>query len=153
MKKIKSAVAVAALTAGAIASPLAVGIANASVYSLSYIDRCVWIGGGQAATNDCFQLGAYSTRTNSQIWINGKVWCHTYHGNVNFSWCGVGGGNGTGTLNIGDNFTFPHATGSYYERMNLFAGPDQKCDSWGSNSDVNGITTWYTDASGCEGSA
>jgi hypothetical protein len=150
MRKIKSAVAVAALTAVALASPLAAGTANASVYSRSYIDRCVWIGGGQAATNDCFQLGAHSTRTNTQIWINGNVWCHTYHGSVNFSWCGVGGGNGTGALNIGANFTFPHATGSYYERMNLFAGPDRKCSSWGSNSDVNGITDWYTDAMACE---
>ena len=154
MRKIKLAVAAAAVAAGLLAPSLAAGTANASTYTISYIDRCaqVIVSGGYLQT-DCFQLGAYSTKTNSQIWINGNVICHPYQGSVHITWCGVGSGNGTGALNIGDNFTFPHATGSYYERMDIFAGPDRKCNTWGSNSPGNGIYEWGNDGYGCEQSA
>jgi hypothetical protein len=149
MRKIKLAVAAATVAAGLLAPTFAAGAANASTYTLSYIDRCASVGSATAYP-DCFQLGAHSTKTNSQIWINGSVICHPYSGSVNITWCGVGGGNGTGALNIGDNFTFPHATGSYYERMDIFAGPDQKCNTWGSNTNGNGISHWWTGQSGCE---
>lgn len=144
MTKIKLAVAAAAVAAGLLAPALAAGTANASTYTLSYIDRCA-----QVEQLDCFQLGAYSTYSQTQIWINGNVICHPYHGKVNITWCGVGGGNGTGALNIGGNFTFPGATGSYYERMDMFAG-GAGCETWGSNSPGNGISFWGNDGTGCE---
>jgi hypothetical protein len=149
MRKIKSAVAATAVAAGLLASPLAAGTANASTYTLSYIDRCAEVAPGGTEQLDCFQLGAYSTYTDSQVWINGSVICHRYHGRVNITWCGVGGGNGTGALNIGDNFTFPGATGSYYERMDMFAG-GAGCETWGSNSAGNGIEFWGNGGTGCE---
>src|ERR1700730_1973427 len=143
MRKIRSAVAVAALAAGVLASPLAAGPANASTYTISYIDRCAVMKGAPGNV-DCFKLGAYSTKTNSQVWINGTVFCVPYRGSVTITWCGVGGGNGTGALNIGDNFTFPRI-GGLYERMDIFDGPDRICDSWGSDSDTNGIWYWFND--------
>ena len=142
MRKIQSVIAVAAVAAGMLASPLASGTADASTYTLSYINRCAVI-----QQYDCFQLGAYSTKTNSQIWINGNVICHPYAGTVHITWCGVGGGNGTGALNIGDNFNFPNATGGLYERMNIYAG-GAGCSTWGSNSDTNGVHNWWNDGYG-----
>jgi hypothetical protein len=141
MRKIKLAVAAAAVAAGMLASPLAAGTANASTYTISYINRCAEPA-AHPNVYDCIQLGAHSTKTDSQIWINGSVICHPYSGSVTYSWCGVGGGNGTGALNIGVNFTFSGITG-LYERMDIFAGPDRKCNTWGSNSDTNGIDYWW----------
>ena len=141
MRKIKLAVAAAAVAAGLLAPSLAAGTANASTYTISYIDRCAQFGSGPGVY-DCFQLGAYSTKTNSQIWINGSVFCRPYSGSVKITWCGVGGGNGTGALNIGDNFTFSGVTG-LYERMDIFAGPDRICNTWGSNSATKGIIFWF----------
>jgi hypothetical protein len=156
MRKIKSAVAVAAVAAGMLASPFAAGIANASTYTLSFIDRCAMVslnGSVGDLQEDCFQLGAYSTYSQTQVWINGSVICNPYQGSVNITWCGVGGGNGTGALNIGDNFTFPGATGSFYERMDMFAG-GAGCETWGSNSPGNGIYDWGNDgAPVCESPA
>jgi hypothetical protein len=153
MRKIRSAIAAAGVAAGVLPSILAAGTASASTtYTLSYVDRCASVG-SDTTYPDCFQLGAYSNKTNSQISISGQVICHPFSGKVNISWCGVGGGNGTGTLNIGDNFTFPGATGSYYERMDLYAGPDPVCKSWGSNANGNGITHWWISQSGCEAPA
>jgi hypothetical protein len=149
MRKIKSAVAAAAVAAGVLASPLAAGTANAanaeSVYIVSFIDRCASV--GPANIHDCFQLGTFSTYSQTQIWINGKVFCHPYAGTVHITWCGVGGGNGTGALNIGDNFNFPNATGGLYERMNIYAG-GAGCSTWGSNSDTNGVHNWWNDGYG-----
>jgi hypothetical protein len=114
--------------------------AAASTYSLSYIDRC-------ADTNNsyynCLELGTYATYTSSQIWKNGNVFCYNYAGNVQVTWCGVGGGNGTATLNIGANFNVAGHNG-FYERMNISAGGGG-CSTWGSNSNTNGITSWYND--------
>jgi hypothetical protein len=53
IKKIKLAVAEATVTAAMLATPLAVGTANAGTYTLSYIDRCADV----AQQLDCFQLG------------------------------------------------------------------------------------------------
>lgn len=150
MRRIKRAASVVAVVAGILAPILAAGSANASTYTISFIDRCARVGpsSGDLRT-DCFQLGAYSTYTQTQVWINGSTICHPYQGSVNITWCGVGGGNGTGALNIGDNFTFPGATGSYYERMDIFAG-DAGCGTWGSNSDGNGIYQWGTTDGICQ---
>jgi len=152
MRKIKPTVAAAALAAGMLATPLAAGTANAaSTYSISFINRCATVSGSQ--NHDCFQLGTYATYTNSQVWINGNVRCHPYSGSVTYSWCGVGGGNGTGALNIGINFTFSGVTG-LYERMDVLAGGNVAyggngpgCSTWGSNSsNINGNTFhWWND--------
>jgi hypothetical protein len=140
MRKIKLAVAVAAVAAGVLAPSLAAGTANASTYTISYIDRCAELA-RTPNVYDCFKLGAYSTYTQPQIWINGSVICRPYSGSVTITWCGVGGGNGTGALNIGDNFNFPGVKG-LYERMDMFAG-GAGCETWGSNSDTNGIDFWF----------
>ena len=153
MRKIKSAVAAVAVAAGMLASPLAAGTANAvTTYTWSNIDRCASVRGSQ--NNDCIELGANSTYSQTQVWINGSVHCRAYSGSVTYSWCGVGGGNGTRALNIGVNFTFS-GIGGLYERMNLFAGGNTAyggdgpgCHMWGSNSDTNGITNWWNDDGG-----
>jgi hypothetical protein len=146
MRKIKSAVAAAAVAvavaAGMLASPLAAGTANAATtYTVSYIQRCATVSG--SANKDCLKMGAYSTYSQTQVWINGTVFCSPYSGSVNIGWHGVGGGNGTGALNIGCNFTFS-GVGGLYERMNIYAG-GSGCSTWGSNSDTNGITRWWND--------
>jgi hypothetical protein len=153
VRKIKWVVAVAAVAAGMLASLLAAGTANASQYTFSGIDRCATVHLDGVA--QCFELGAYSTYTQTQVWINGSVICNRYSGSLGITWCGVGGGNGTGALNIGDNFTLPDATGSYYERMDIFAGGNTfyggdgpGCDTWGSDSDTNGVTSWSIDGGG-----
>ena len=154
MRKIKSALAVAAVAAGMLASSLAAaGTANAATtYSVSYINRCATVSGSQ--NKDCFHLGTYATYSQTQVWINGSVFCKPYSGSVKITWCGVGGGNGTGALNIGDNFTFS-GVGGLYERMNIFAGGNVAyggdgpgCSTWGSNSNTHGITRWWNDDSG-----
>ena len=161
MRKIKSAVAVAAVAAGMLAPLLSAGTANAeSVYTVSYINRCA-----VKKVNNlipptlayyCYHLGAHSTYSQTQIWINGTVSCYNYNNNpgggdvngtTHITWCGVGGGNGTGVLNIGANVTYSGIAGSYYERMNIYSG-GAGCSTWGSNSDVNGISSWFNDGHG-----
>jgi hypothetical protein len=61
----------------------------------------------------------HTTNTTSQVWINGTVSCTAYGGN-RVTWCGVGGGNGTGTLDTGANFTGPGGS-SYWFRFDLHA--------------------------------
>ena len=143
MRKIKLAVAVVAVAAGLLAPALAAGTANAgTTYTISYIQRCATVSG--SANIDCFKMGTYSTYSQTQVWINGRVFCNPYSGGVTYSWCGVGGGNGTGALNIGINFTFS-GVGGLYERMNIDAG-GAGCSTWGSNStSKNGITRWWND--------
>src|ERR1700734_4501363 len=153
MRMVKLAVAAAAVAAGMIASPLAAGTANAATtYTWSSIDRCATTPDSAA---DCFELGTYSTYSQTQVWINGTVYCHPYKGSVKITWCGVGGGNGTGALNIGDNFAFNGISG-LYERMDIFGGGDRSsggngpgCDTWGSNADTRGITNWWNDDVEC----
>jgi hypothetical protein len=147
MRKIKSVVAAAAVAAGMLASPLAAGTANAAnaalTYTISYIQRCATVSG--SANKDCFKMGTYSTYSQTQVWINGRVFCNPYSGSVTYSWCGVGGGNGTGALNIGINFTFS-GVGGLYERMNIYAG-FAGCSTWGSSSPkINGYDFhWWND--------
>jgi len=160
MRKIRPAVAAVAVFAGILASLLNAGTANASVYSVSYINRCA---AKKVSSNTipptiadyCYHLGAHSTYTQTQIWINGTVSCYNYNlniggdvnGTTHITWCGVGGGNGTGTLNIGANVTYSGIAGSYYERMNIYSG-GAGCSTWGSNSHVNGIFAWWNDGHG-----
>src|SRR3977135_895331 len=119
MRKIKSAVAALAVAAGLLTASLAAaGVANASTYSISGIDRCASV--GSSASHRCFELGAYDTFTQTQVWIKGNVWCRGYTAGMGIGWHGVGGGNGTGALNIGCNFTMADASGGFYERMDLY---------------------------------
>jgi hypothetical protein len=129
-----SVLAASVLAAGALI-PLVTGTASASSYTMSDIERCVYTNGDTSEA--CLELDAYTTNTSSQIWINGKVGCGDLFGDTPVTWCGVGGGNGTGTLNIGVNFTFAGVTG-LYERMNITAGGG--CSTWGSNK--NGLN-WF----------
>jgi hypothetical protein len=152
MRKIKLAVAAAAVAAGVLAPILVTGTANAATtYSVSYINRCATVSGSQ--NKDCFHLGAYATYSQSQVWINGSVFCNVYSGNVTKTWCGVGGGNGTGALNIGVNFNMSGVKG-LYERMNILAGGNVAyggdgpgCSTWGSNSSkIQGYNIhWWND--------
>jgi hypothetical protein len=140
MRKIKSVVAMSVVATLAVAGGVlaTTGSASAeSVYTLSYINRCANVKG----THDCVGLQANSTYSATQIWINGSVFCGDEQGNVDVTWCGVGGGNGTATLNIGVNFNFGAVTG-LYERMDIYAN-DGGCSTWGSNSDVDGISQWW----------
>ena len=68
-----------------------------------------------------FSLGAYSTKAKPRYGSTAEYSVKPYSGSVKITWCGVGGGNGTGALNIGDNFSFP-GIGGLYERMDIFAG-------------------------------
>jgi hypothetical protein len=160
MWKIKSAVAAVAVSAGMLAPLLGTSTANAeSVYTVSYINRCMDVKANNLIPptfrDYCYHLGAYSTYSQTQIWVNGQVSCYNYNlnsggdvnGRTNITWCGVGGGNGTGTLNIGANVTYSGIKGSYYERMNIYSG-GAGCSTWGSNSAVNGIWTWWNDGYG-----
>jgi hypothetical protein len=157
MCKIKSAAAVLALAAGLLAAPSAASAASArpaeSVYTLSGLDR-------YAADNDgvdwaAVSLSAYSTYSATQIWINGHVSCTWWSTGVeeDITWCGVGGGNGTATLNIGINWEIP-AWNAYnlYERMDILAAGGG-CTTWGTNSPVGSIYNWANDNLECEGPA
>jgi len=153
MQKITSVVTSVVVAAGALVLSLAAaGTANASgTYTYSYIDRCASVAG---QGTDCFELGAYTTATTSQIWINGSVSLSPYLGSVTVTWRGVGGGNGTASLNIGADFNLPYHTG-LYERMNIgdLVGI---CSTNGSNADsggTHGITGWWNVGVGCRGPA
>jgi hypothetical protein len=138
---IVAAAAITMAAAGVFASPMASGTANAAnTYTISYINRCA-VPVSSPSTTDCLQIGAHSTYSQSQVWINGSVFCNPYSGSVRVTWCGVGGGNGTGALNIGANFNMSNATG-LYERMDMFAG-GAGCETWGSNSGGNAIIDWF----------
>jgi hypothetical protein len=139
--------AISAMFAGAVFAvaliPLVAGTASASTYSHSEIYRCAIY-----EENDvCFGLEVYTTNTSTQIWKNGSVTCYPQQGNIKFTWCGVGEGNGTGTLNIGVNFDIGGVTG-LYERMNIPASGG--CTTWGSNSNVDGIQDWYNEVVQCK---
>jgi hypothetical protein len=112
MKKFKSvgpilaviaAVLAFAVPATASATTIAGSASASSNYTYSEIYRCAVY--TEVGIDPCFGLSVYTTSTSSQIWINGNVTCYPQQGDIAFTWCGVGGGNGTGTLNIGGNFT------------------------------------------------
>lgn len=147
MVKIKSALAVLAVAAASLALP---GVANASVYTTSYMtrefDRQNPNTLEQESATVYFQV--FSTYTSRQIWINGRVTCDGSPV-AHITWCGVGGGNGTATLNVGLNWDVPD-WGAYglYERMNLHAN-GARCDTWGSNDPVGQIDNWANDTLVC----
>ena len=150
MRKIKLVVVALAATAGLLATPAAAGVARAasaeSVYTKSSLTRCF----ADQIFDGCVYLQAYTTYSATQIWINGSVYCkgEGFDGNppapVDVTWCGVGGGNGTGYLNIGVNWNVPawQASG-LYERMDIVKN-GEGCTSFGSDKPIGDITYWYT---------
>jgi hypothetical protein len=113
-------------TAASAAPTAAKSPSNISVYNYSWQDDCLY--------NDdeyCAFLEVYSTYSSTQIWINGTVACVTSSSAMAISWCGVGGGNGTATLNVGMNVVGA-ILGQDYEwfRMNIYAN-GAGCYNWG----------------------
>jgi opacity protein-like surface antigen len=158
MRRIKSAAALLALAAALLAVPSAAIAASVSpaesVYTHSDIYRCMLVTDGHGEA--CVVLGTYSTYSATQIWINGHVSCSWYANeptNLEITWCGVGGGNGTAVLNIGVNWQVPNWDASgLYERMDILAGHGG-CSTWGTNSAVGQIYTWANASLQCESAA
>jgi hypothetical protein len=150
MRKIKLVAMALAAAAGLLATPAAASAARAasaeSVYVKNYMTRCF----ADQLLVGCVYFQAYATYSATQVWINGSVYCEGegFDGNppapVDVTWCGVGGGNGTGFLNVGVNWNVPawDANG-LYERMDIVSG-GEGCTSFGTGSDVGKITYWYT---------
>lgn len=82
-------------------------------------------------------LDFYSTNDENQIWINGKVNCWVEY-DWTYSWCGVGGGNGTAVLNTGINLVAPGR--SWYFRVDAYAN-GAGCYAWGSSN----LKVWNSD--------
>ena len=145
-----TSVALACATVAAALS-LTAPAADASVYTHTDMVRCyvVETSGDYKA---CVEIFANSTYSGSQVWINGKVRCYLWFnavlgsGEQKLDWCGVGGGNGTSTLNIGINWTdaYQGPKISYlYERINIPASGSQTCKSNGSNLTYGEVSTWW----------
>jgi hypothetical protein len=158
MNKIKFAAAILAVAGGLLAAPSAASAATAgtaeSVYTVSGIHRCADANDGVGYA--CVNLGAASTYSATQIWINGHVDCYWWADEpieLDITWCGVGGGNGTAVLNIGINWQIPTwSAHGLYERMDILANHGG-CSTWGTNSAVGKIYTWANAALQCEAPA
>jgi hypothetical protein len=158
MSRIKLAAAMLVVAAGLLAAPGAASAVSTrpaeSVYTHSDIDRCMLVNNGYGET--CVVLGAYSTYSASQIWINGHVSCSWYTNtaaNLEITWCGVGGGNGTAVLNIGVNWQVSNFKAyGLYERMNILAGHGG-CSTSGTNRAVGDIYAWANASLQCEAAA
>jgi hypothetical protein len=134
MRKIKSVVAALAATVGILAlSPIAASATSAtsatstqpleSVYTYSLFEVSL------PGTSLSAYFYLYTTFSQTQIWINGKVTCPTTPGWVT-SWCS-NTNNGKAYINAGQNLTNPH--GSWYQRANIYANYSG-CSWWGSSS-------------------
>jgi hypothetical protein len=156
VRKFASIFASIALVSGTVAAALSLTTtaADASVYTHTDMVRCYWLGSVKTPTNACIELFANSTYSGSQVWINGKVQCYLYPSiedglsEQKLKWCGVGGGNGTATMNIGINWTdaFEGPSISYlYERIYIPASGSQSCKSGGSNLKYGTIYDWWND--------
>jgi hypothetical protein len=144
MRKIKFALMAVVMAAGLLGT-VCTGIASASTYDYTVMDAYAWNWAGDYGYTT---FGTYSTYTSTQIWINGKVHCSATEGWAAVSWCGVGGGNGTAHLNIGDNLEARNWTA--YNRINIYANAagcyvwggssngGSYHASWGANSEYNG---------------
>jgi hypothetical protein len=157
MSKLTSALAIMAVAAGLMATPVAASAASTasakpaeSVYTTSSIDRCFQEYNADFA---CVNLQAYSTYSATQIWINGHVTCQGQGPDITITWCGVGGGNGTAALNIGVNWNdWGFAAYDMYERMDILAGHGG-CTTWGTNEPVGEILWWFNNSITCEAGA
>jgi hypothetical protein len=133
MRKIKFALVTVAMAASLLGT-VGTGIASASTYAKTGFDSFAYNWAGDYGYTT---FGAYSTYTSTQIWINGSVKCSATPGWAAVSWCGVGGGNGTAELNIGDNLKARNWTA--YNRINIYANA-AGCYVWGGTS--NGGSTY-----------
>jgi hypothetical protein len=143
MRKIKFALVAVVMAAGLLGT-VGTGIASASTYDQTIFDACAYNAAGEYG---CTSFGAYSTYTSTQIWINGRVQCSATVSWAAVSWCGVGGGNGTATLNIGDNLAGRNWTA--YNRVNIHANA-AGCYVWGGSSN-GGSYTWSVGANSDDG--
>lgn len=160
MNRIKVAALALAAAAGLLAAPsaanAAVTRAAESVYTVSSMTRCFVSSNGNSYS-ECVSFKAYTTYSATQIWINGHVSCgwssSGYVTPVDITWCGVGGGNGTGYLNVGVNWNVPDWDAyGLYERMNIVSG-GEGCTTFGTNSVVGQINYWWNDSLVCEAPA
>jgi hypothetical protein len=127
MRKMKCALAAVVLAAGLLGT-VGTGIASASTYDKTLFDDYSYNAADELGYST---FGTYSTYTATQIWINGSVQCSATPGWAAVSWCGVGGGNGTAELNIGDNLKGRNWTA--YNRVNIYANA-AGCYVWGGSS-------------------
>lgn len=132
----------------------AANAANAkSVYTHTEIIRCQISG---RPTNGCIDIFTNATYSGTQIWVNGNVQCipTSFDGKARTTWCGVGGGNGTATLDVGANWT--DSEGNFYQRVNIPANGNtgisgnwpatnngKGCSSNGSNTDEIWQTPYF----------
>jgi hypothetical protein len=155
MKRTKMAALALVAAAGLLAVPSAANAAVAtpaeSVYTVSSMNRYF----ADNLLSGYVSFKAYSTYSSSQVWINGTVSCsgHGFSGvpaaPVDITWCGVGGGNGTGFLNIGVNWNVPAwKANGLYERMDIVKN-GEGCTTFGSDNPIGNITYWYSTIS-CE---
>ena len=154
MKRIKLAAMALGLAAGLAAAPSVAATASVrpaeSVYTVTTVNRCF----SDQIYSECVYFQAHTTYSSTQIWINGNVSCH-WSGSytaVDITWCGLGGGNGTGYLNEGVNWNVPgwNANG-LYARMNIVSNGGG-CVEYGNDSKIGSITYWYNGTYQCEGS-
>jgi len=159
MNRIKVAALALAAAAGLLAAPSAANAAVASpaesVYTVSSMTRCF----ADNLLAGCVSFKAYTTYSSSQVWINGTPSCsgQGFAGvpaaPVDITWCGVGGGNGTGFLNVGVNWNVPAwKANGLYERMDIVEN-GEGCTTVGSNKPIGDITTWYNASIICEAPA
>jgi hypothetical protein len=150
MTRMKAAAVAVAAAAGLLAVPIAANAAVAtpaeSVYTKSSLTRCF----ADQIFDGCVYFQAYTTYSATQIWINGNVYCkgEGFNGDpaapVDVTWCGVGGGNGTGFLNVGVDWNVPAWKASgLYERMDIVKN-GEGCTTSGSDKPIGKITYWYT---------
>ena len=159
MGKIMSAAAILAVIVGLVTAPSAansaVTRAAESVYTTSSMQRCFTDGDILLPATGCVYFKAYTTYSSTQVWINGKVSCSRSGDSppVDITWCGVGGGNGTGYLNIGVNWNVPGwQANNLYERMNIVEG-GEGCTTFGTDSRVGQIYSWSNGSLTCEAPA
>jgi hypothetical protein len=148
MRKIKSLGAILALLVGvlAFAAPATANAATMrpaeSVYTMTFYEYCLY-----SQSEWCAQVNTMSTYSATQVWVNGKPWCDVSSNALAVSWCGVGGGNGTATLNIGMNLvgSILGGEGEWF-RVNIYAN-GAGCHQWGGGYIAN--NSW-TGSHGCE---
>jgi hypothetical protein len=128
MRKAKSVAVALAATAGMLlASPIAASAAATSPQESVYTYSLFEVSLPGTSLSAYFYL--YTTFSQTQIWINGKVTCPTTPGWVT-SWCS-NTNNGQAYINAGQNLTSP--SGSWYQRADIYANYSG-CSWWGSSS-------------------
>ena len=119
--------------------------AQASTYTISSYERCLNYVNGLNGKYYCVRIQVHTTNTSSQIWINGSTSAY-YSGEApKITWSGLGGGNGTGKLNVGINWSWPGLSGSFW--MRLYIPASGGCSTSAYNANVAGAS-WFNPAGG-----